>query len=130
LLGSQALASWYESMLMLTRRDSLIRVRPTFRSSHNPPFTVRIDWGDPEDPAYGCEVEGLGAKTQAENLTELVKKQPGISLAEAAENLGITKQSVSNQAKRLKLRVKMVKPPKGHGGGRPTMVLYPAKRGT
>ena len=125
LLGSQALASWYESMLMLTRKDTTIRVRPTFRSKHNLPFEVKIDWGDEDDPIYECEVQGRGSQTTGDALLDLVITHPGITYSEAVEKLGVSERTVRAKAKKLNLRAMRRK---SRGDGPPIIELHPPKR--
>lgn len=125
MLGSQALASWYESLLMVTRKDTALRIKPTFRSKQRLPIEVNIDWGDDEDPIYVPTVSGKGVKSSSQGLLELVTESPGITYSEAMGVLGVSERTVRSKAKKLNL---VAKRRKSKGDGPPIIELHPPKK--
>lgn len=126
MLGSQALASWYETLLMVTRKDASFKIKPTFRSKQRLPVEVTIDWGDDEDPVYVPTVKGKGLlRPTKQTMLEMVTENPGLTYSQLMKALNISERQVRRKAKDLGLRQRRRKT---KGGGAPVIELHPPKR--
>jgi hypothetical protein len=128
MLGSQALHAWLSCGLYVQRIDgSRMKVSREFRAfGEQGSFELEFQSEDDKD-FYHVEVfEGKRGKRKSQDeLLDLIEERPGITVAEAAKMLKVTRQALEQRVVRLQDDILVKRRKQMKGRGRPSRTLWP-----